>query len=95
MSNGRGSYATTPERTMKAFDQLPRSARAALSSAAIDWAVQPYLTAWRSGKFRSGRDLARDIRADDRHESRKDVRRLYGDDHPAAGVASRLKGGAA
>jgi hypothetical protein len=39
-----GSYQTTPQRTMRAFDKLPKSARKALANAVADWAPQPILT---------------------------------------------------
>jgi hypothetical protein len=32
-----GSYQTTPELVMRAFDKLPKSARKALANAVSDW----------------------------------------------------------
>ena len=43
-SNSRGSYRTTRQNAMKAFDKLPPKARAALANAAFNWAAQPVLT---------------------------------------------------
>ena len=88
MSNGRGIYATTPARTMAAFDKLPRPARGALASAAVDWAVQPYLLKWTAGVFASGRAFAARIRIDDRRMTAAQALETWGADHPAAGGAA-------
>ena len=60
MGNSRGSYPTTKERTMAAYDKLPPSARKALQDALVDWAVQPIYSSWRNGRkgFKTGSDIA-------------------------------------
>ena len=69
MSNSKGSYSTTPEQTMAAFDKLPPSARVALREAISDWATQPFLTKWRNGVYKTGKDIAKRID----HLNRKDL----------------------
>jgi len=49
MGNSGGSYYSTPENAMRAFDKLPRTVRNALANAIFDWASQPFLTQWRRG----------------------------------------------
>jgi len=45
MSNShRGSYRTTKENIMRAFDKLPPEARIALANAVGNWVPQPFLT---------------------------------------------------
>jgi hypothetical protein len=46
--NSRGSYRTTPERTMRAFDQLPPALRDILNNARFKWADQQILTSFRT-----------------------------------------------
>lgn len=46
--NGSGTYRTTPERSMRAFDQLPPALRDALNDAQFKWADQPFLTTFRA-----------------------------------------------
>jgi hypothetical protein len=42
--NSSGSYPTTAELMMRAFDKLPPSARAALANSVENWVPQPILT---------------------------------------------------
>jgi hypothetical protein len=60
MSNSRGSYATTSQRTMAAYDKLPPSARKALQDAVVSWAVQPIYSRWRDGRkgYKTGSEIA-------------------------------------
>lgn len=58
MSNGsRGSYRTTRENVMRAFDNLPPAARIALANALDNWVAQPFLTMQRR-ESRSGEYIA-------------------------------------
>jgi hypothetical protein len=47
VGNGSGSYRSTLQNHMKAFDKLPPTLRQALANAVFDWATQPILTLWR------------------------------------------------
>jgi hypothetical protein len=49
VQNSSGSYRTTLEAFMKAYDKLPRRLRDALKYSAHDWVPQRFLTAWRQG----------------------------------------------
>ena len=44
VSNGSGSYPTTPAAVMCAYDKLPPAVRRALADAVFHWATQPFLT---------------------------------------------------
>lgn len=44
-----GSYRTSIENHMKAFDKLPAPIREALRNSSVNWAAQPFLTAYRRG----------------------------------------------
>lgn len=86
MGNAKGSYATTPQLTMQAFDKLPPTARRALANAAICWATQPILTYWRRGYkgYKTGAEIAAKVAAWDNGWHRKDARR---------GIVAPLAGG--
>ena len=74
MSNSvTGSYQTTPERSMSAFDKLPPTARRALANSIECWAVQPILTHHRRGTkgFVTGGDIALRVAKWDADELRK------------------------
>lgn len=73
MSNSKGSYTTTPERTMAAYDKLPPSARKALQDAIFCWATQPIYSRWRDGRrgYKTGKDIAARIAEWDQKKSRK------------------------
>jgi hypothetical protein len=68
MGNSKGSYRTTAENSMAAYDKLPPSARKALQDAVYCWTTQPFLTRWRNGLpgYRTGKDVAKTIAAMDR-----------------------------
>lgn len=84
MSNSSGGYRTTAKNAMAAFDKLPSSARAALANAAFQWAPQPFVTDWRRGRWKNGKELAAYIVELDRSEVGKEVYRTYGANHPQA-----------
>ena len=73
MRNSKGSYPTTPEKMMAAFDELPPSARKALADAVENWVSQPVLTRWRRGQrgYRNGREIAERVAEWDRKEDAK------------------------
>src|SRR5262245_55431785 len=69
MSNTHhGSYPTTTEAMMRAFDALPPAARKALADAIENWVPQPLLTRYRRGQFRAGGEIAAIIGRWDRNE---------------------------
>ena len=51
---------------MAAYDKLPPSARQAFQDAVADWAVQPFLTKWRNGVYKTGKDIAKRVQKIDR-----------------------------
>jgi hypothetical protein len=63
--NSKGGYRTTAEAMMKAYDKLPAAARRALADAVGNWAPQPYLTRYRRGAFKTGSEIAWDVRCAD------------------------------
>jgi len=69
MGNSHGSYYSTPERHMRAYDKLPRTVRQALADADFDYATQPVLTHWRRGA--SPKALVRLIRQWDRKDRKR------------------------
>ena len=99
MSNSSaGSYKTTPERTMAAFDKLPPTIRAELAKSASDWAVEPLLTEclqeerrYPCGYRARVADICKRIRDFDLKTVAKDARKLYGPDHPQAVPAIKSK----
>jgi alpha-ketoglutarate-dependent taurine dioxygenase len=67
MGNSAGTYRTTFQNAMKAFDKLPTSIRDALANAHHNYAVQPFLTQWRRGVRAA--DLVKEIHKSDRRRS--------------------------
>lgn len=47
--NEGGTYASTPQLSMRAFDKLPSRVRQRLAACIDDWATQPILTLVRGG----------------------------------------------
>ncbi len=47
MSNAEGTYRTTTENMMKAFDKLPSELRQALANSHDNWVAQPVLKIYR------------------------------------------------
>ena len=84
LSNSSGSYRTTIENHIKAFDKLPPSARRAMANAKLDWAGQPFLRVWRKGGFKTGPDLAKHIEYTDEQIVRRELRKVWGADYPGA-----------
>lgn len=73
MSNSKGSYYSTTENSMTAYDKLPPTARRALQDAAFCWAPQPVLTRWRKGRagYKTGADIAKTVAKWDRSKIAK------------------------
>lgn len=80
--NSKGSYRTTRENMMRAFDRLPAPVREALRNAAFNYAPQPYAT-----DIKRGDDpvrVAARVSIFDRYRMAKDRKKVWGPDYPAA-----------
>jgi hypothetical protein len=64
--NDNGTYWTTLEAMMRAFDELPPSVRRALANAVFDWATPPLLREYHDGK--SPRKIIKDLARWEREE---------------------------
>lgn len=86
MSNSKGSYQTTREQMMKAFDKLPPTLRKALADSDENWVPQILLTKWRRLPWGQGIEtLAAVVRSwDMQRRSSKSMARIWGPDHPQA-----------
>ena len=82
MGNSKGSYRSTRENLMAAYDKLPPSARKALQDAAFNWAPQPIVTHWRRGTFKTGEVIAAKVVDWDRDHIRKTAKRTWGIGYP-------------
>ena len=71
MKNSRGTYKTTYQLSMRAFDKCPPTIRQALAHADYSYATQPFLTAWRRGVRVS--ELVKDIRQSDRRRAAQGI----------------------
>jgi Family of unknown function (DUF6525) len=71
--NDPGTYWTTREAVMKAYDKLPPEVRHALQNANYDWAPQPLVSRLRHGL--SPMALVLSIKRWDRQEHKRDVKR--------------------
>jgi hypothetical protein len=90
MSNSSGSYYSTTQNTMRAYDKLPPAARKALADAAFNWAPQPIVTKWNRGcaGYKTGPDIARKISEWDADRIAKDRSRVWG----IKGGAGKIRG---
>ena len=85
MSNSvSGNYATTNIQTMKAFDKLPRSVRAALRDSVENWVPQPIRTMFERRGV-SAADCVKQIQKWDREELAKRERQRAGATGPYKG----------
>jgi hypothetical protein len=73
-SNSKGSYRTTADLVMKAFDRVPTEVRQALATANHNYVAQPFLTKARHGE--SPKHLIKIIRQADEKRAVKHYRRL-------------------
>lgn len=81
MGNSRGSSRET--RTLQIYDRLHPVIRAALQNARFDWACGSFRRMYeRSDK--SPKEIVKYIEKLDRDHARKQARRVWGPDHPAA-----------
>lgn len=73
MANSKGSYYSTTENSMAAYDKLPPTARKALQDAVFCWAPQPIVTRWRNGSkgYKTGADIAKTVAQWDRNKLAK------------------------
>lgn len=93
MNNGSGSYRTTPQRQMKAFDKLPKRLREYLANSNTDWATAPILTmfiraGWTGAVDYCIKEIAKWERA---RFSSLSMARVWGPDHPQAIDATRAQ----
>jgi hypothetical protein len=90
MSNSSGSYRSTDQAAMRAYDKLPPAARKALADAAFNWAPQPIVTKWNRGYvgYKTGPDIARKVVEWDADRIAKDRSRVWG----VKGDAAKIKG---
>lgn len=79
MGNSNGSSRET--RTLHYYDQLPRSARAALANARFDWATRNMLKRFEGGRM-NARELVKHIEKIDAELAAKDRVRVWGKDYP-------------
>ncbi len=80
MGNSSGSYHSTRENSMAAFDKLPPTIRAALANAAFCYAPQPIRTRFNRGLmgYRNVKEVAATIRRWDAEKIAKDRKRVWG-----------------
>jgi hypothetical protein len=83
-----GSYRTTRELKMAAFDKLPADVRQALANAAFDYVPQPILTKLKRGS--SAHSLIVLIDRWDKNRIVSDRRRIWRDDRETAGQMIEL-----
>jgi hypothetical protein len=86
--NSCGSYRTTRELKMAAFDKLPADLRRALANAAFDYVPQPLVTDLRRG--RDPRLLIKLLLIWDKNHIASDRRRIWRDDKETAGQMIEL-----
>lgn len=79
MGNSSGSSQET--RTLHYYDQLPRSARAALADARFDWATRSFLKRFEAGQM-SAKELVKHIEKIDAELAAKERARVWGDGYP-------------
>ena len=86
MSNGYGSYRTTAEADLAAYDASPPLLRWIERNTIAKWASVPLLKEWRRAEARgiAPHDIAREFANDIRTVERKHTRKHYGSAHPEA-----------
>ena len=75
--NCKGSYQTTKENMMAAYDKLPPTARLAFQNAVENWVPQPALTRWKRGTpgWKTGKDIAAKVAQWDAAELKRRARK--------------------
>lgn len=93
MGNSSGSYRSSRENSLAAFDKLPPSAREALANAAFDWAPQPIVTSWRRGVtgMKTGKEIAARVAEWDAQQIAKDRSRVWGIKDDGQKIKARKK----
>lgn len=93
MSNGSGSYRTTPERQMKAYDKMPKRLREVVANTNTDWATAPILTMFIKAGWVGAVDLCiKKIAEWERSKfSALSMARVWGPDHPQAVDATKAQ----
>lgn len=84
MSNSEGSYATTPELYMRAFDKLPKALREAFHEANENYVPQPSLTRLKRGAVSVEAEIAAIKRWDAMNRAERIMSRVWGRGHPQA-----------
>lgn len=79
MGNSSGSSQET--KTLHYYEQLPRSARAALASAKFNWATRNMLKRFEGGRM-SAKDLVKYIQRIDDDLAEKERQKVWGPDYP-------------
>lgn len=79
MGNSHGTSQET--RTLHYYDQLPRSARAALQEARFDWATRSLLKRFEGGSM-NAKELVKHIQKIDAELAAKERARVWGADYP-------------
>lgn len=84
--NGYGSYKTTRDADLAAYDASPPLLRWIARNAVADWAAKPMLKHWRELEAFGipGRDIARAMASDIRASEARDTLKYYGPTHPEA-----------
>jgi hypothetical protein len=81
---GNSSGSSRERRTLHYYDQLPRSARAALQNARFDWATGNMLKRFEGGRIKA-KELVKYIEKIDAELAAKERRKVWGPDYPACG----------
>lgn len=69
--------------TLDYYDRLPRSVRAAIQSANLDWACRGWLLQFERGQI-NAKDLVKRIELADANATERDRVKLWGKDYPKA-----------
>lgn len=79
MGNSSGSSQET--KTLHYYEQLPKSARAALANAKFNWATRNMLKRFEGGRM-SAKELVKHIQKIDDELAAKDRAKVWGADYP-------------
>ena len=79
MGNSSGSSQET--RTLHYYEQLPKSARAALANAKFNWATRNMMKRFEGGRM-NAKELVKYIQKIDDDLAAKERARVWGDDYP-------------
>ena len=82
---GNSSGSSQERKTLHYYEQLPKSARAALANAKFNWATRIMLKRFEGGRM-SAKELVKYIQKIDDEMAAKERAKVWGDDYP------RIKG---